>query len=165
MFKAVILFGTILLGIITVYAAEKFEVDTIATSAGELKITFIGHGTLLLNFMNLTIHVDPVGSYADYSTLPKADLILVTHEHGDHLDVQAIEIISTGKTSLILNEKGFAKFNKGQVMKNGDVKTVTEIKIEAVPAYNIKHERRPGMPFHPKGEGNGYVLTFGDKKV
>jgi L-ascorbate metabolism protein UlaG (beta-lactamase superfamily) len=165
MIKSIIFFGIILFGIITVYAAEKFEMDTIPTSAGELKITFIGHGTLMLNFNNLTIHVDPVGSYDDYSTLPKADLILVTHEHGDHLDAQAIETISTEKTRIILNEKGFAKLNKGQVMKNGDMKTIAEIKIEAVPAYNIKHERRPGMPFHPKGDGNGYVLTFGDKKV
>jgi len=165
MFKLIVLIGTILIGIAAVYAAEKFEVDTIPTSAGELKITFIGHGTLMLNFKNLTIHVDPVGGYADYSTLPKADLILVTHEHGDHLDAQAIESISTEKTSLILNEKGFAKLKKGQVMKNGDVKTVAEIKIEAVPAYNIKHERQPGKPFHPKGDGNGYVLTFGDKRI
>lgn len=165
MLKLVILIGTILVGIAAIYAAEKFEVDTFPTSAGELKITFIGHGTLMLNFKNLTIHVDPIGSYVDYSTMPKADLILVTHEHGDHLDAQAIQKISTEKTSLILNQQSFAKIKKGQVMKNGDVKTIAEIKIEAVPAYNIKHERQPGKPFHPKGEGNGYVLTLGDKKV
>jgi L-ascorbate metabolism protein UlaG (beta-lactamase superfamily) len=50
-------------------------------------------------------------------------------------------------------------------MGNGDVKTVTGLKIEAVPAYNIVHERSRGNPFHPKGQGNGYVITFGDKRV
>jgi L-ascorbate metabolism protein UlaG (beta-lactamase superfamily) len=50
-------------------------------------------------------------------------------------------------------------------MKNGDVQTVMGIKIEAVPAYNLVHKRENGQPFHPKGQGNGYVLTFGDKRV
>ena len=50
-------------------------------------------------------------------------------------------------------------------MRNGDVKTIKGIKIEAVPAYNIVHKRDNGEPFHPKGAGNGYVIHFGDKKV
>ena len=50
-------------------------------------------------------------------------------------------------------------------MKNGDTKTVGGLKIEAVPAYNIVHKRDTGQPFHPKDVGNGYIITFGDKKV
>jgi L-ascorbate metabolism protein UlaG (beta-lactamase superfamily) len=50
-------------------------------------------------------------------------------------------------------------------MMNGDVKTVEGLKIEAVPAYNIVHKRDTGQPFHPKGAGNGYIITFGDKRV
>ena len=51
------------------------------------------------------------------------------------------------------------------VMKNGETKTVEGFKIEAVPAYNIKHKRKSGEPFHIKGEGNGYILTLGNKRV
>ena len=151
---------------LAVGAQAGLEQDTIKTSAGDLKITFIGHGTLMFNFANKVIHIDPVGRYADYTKLPKADLILVTHEHGDHLDVWAISRIHTLKTSLVIAEICSDKI-KGAVivMKNGDVKTVQGLKIEAVPAYNIVHMRSEGHPFHPKGDGNGYVITFGDKRV
>lgn len=148
-------------------AHQQFEEDIIPTSQGDLKITFIGHGTLYFTFEGKVIHVDPVGREADYSELPKADLILVTHEHGDHLDAEVIKEISTEKTELVFTQKCMDKVNiqSGMVMKNGEIKTVQGIKIEAVPAYNIQHMRSPGNPFHPKGEGNGYVLTFGDKRV
>ena len=73
--------------------AEKKEEDIIKTKTGDLKITFIGHGTLMFVYKNKVVHVDPYGRLADYSKLPKADLILVTHEHGDHLDTKAIGII------------------------------------------------------------------------
>jgi len=146
-------------------AQEGFEQDTIKTTAGDLKITFIGHGTLMFNFANKTIHIDPVGRYADYTKLPKADLILVTHEHSDHLDAEVIEILRTVNTELVLTEICSEQVKGGIVMKNGDVKTVQGLKIEAVPAYNIVHMRSEGLPFHPKGDGNGYVFTFGDQRV
>lgn len=146
-------------------ANQEFEEDIIQTSQGNLKITFIGHGTLMFTFGEKIIHVDPVSQYADYSQLPKAYMILITHEHGDHLDQKAIETIRTEKTDVVLTEKCAEKVEGGLVMKNGDVKIVQGLKIEAVPAYNLVHMRRSGVPFHPKGEGNGYVITFGDKKV
>lgn len=144
---------------------QAFEEDIIPTSQGELKITFIGHGTLLFAFGGKVIHIDPVRRYADYATLPKADIILVTHEHGDHFDAAAIEAIKKEGTELIFTEKCREKYPSGQTMKNGDVRTVQGIKIEAVPAYNVVHMRSEGFPYHPKGEGNGYILTFADKRV
>lgn len=142
-----------------------FEKDLIRTSAGDLEITFIGHGTLMFSFQGKIIHVDPVGMYADYTKLPKADIILITHEHRDHLDTAALEHIRTEKTILVLTETCAAKVAGGVVMKNGEVKTVDGFRVEAVPAYNIVHMRSPGVPYHPKGVGNGYVVTFEDKRV
>jgi L-ascorbate metabolism protein UlaG (beta-lactamase superfamily) len=146
-------------------AQKEFEVDIIKTSAGDLKITFIGHGTLIFNFGGKVIHVDPYSTLADYSILPKADLILVTHEHRDHLDLKALNMVRTEKTVVVLTETCAKQLQGGIVMMNGDVKTVEGFKIEAVPAYNIVHKRDTGQPFHPKGVGNGYIITFGDKRV
>lgn len=140
-----------------------FEEDIIKTSAGDLKITFIGHGTLMFTFGDKIIHVDPVSREADYSKLPKADLVIITHEHGDHLDPKAIKAIRTEKTKFVLTETCNREVKIGVVMENGDVKTVDGLKIEAAPAYNM--ERPDGRTFHPRGIGNGYVITFGDKRV
>ncbi|MHC4394532.1 MAG: isochorismatase family protein [Planctomycetota bacterium] len=142
-----------------------FEQDIIETGAGDLKITFIGHGTLMFSFNGKTIHVDPISRYADYTRMPKADLILVTHEHGDHLDTKAIRTVRKEATKLVLPRACAEKVSGGIVMKNGDVRTIGGLKIEAVPAYNIVHKRNNGNPFHPRGRGNGYVITFGDKRV
>lgn len=147
------------------FAEQTFEVDTIKTSAGELEITFIGHGTLMFKFNDKIIHIDPVSREADYTMLPKADLVLITHQHGDHLDPDALNIIKKEDTKLILTEICHQEIEQGIVMKNGDTKTIDGFKIEAVPAYNIVHKRKNGNPYHPKGEGNGYVITFGDKRV
>lgn len=141
------------------YAQRKFQEDTIKTAGGDLKIAFIGHGTLMLNYAGKIIYVDPVSMYADYTTLPKADLILVTHEHGDHLDMNAIQAVSKPSTEIINNTSAAAILVNGAVMKNGETKSVLGFKVEAVPAYNFDKS------FHPKGVGNGYVLTFGDTRV
>ena len=146
-------------------AQKEFETDIIKTSTGDLKITFIGHGTLIFNFGGKVIHVDPYSTLADYNILPRADLILVTHEHRDHLDLKALNMVRTEKTGVILTETCAKQLQGGIVMMNGDVKTVEGFKIEAVPAYNIVHKKDNGQPFHPKGVGNGYIITFGDKRV
>ena len=165
MHKAIFLLTFIFWGMISISAQQQFEKDTISTSEENLVISFIGHASLIFNFNNMVIHVDPFSRLADYSSLPKADLILITHEHGDHCDPTAVELIHKENTAIVLTEACTAKISDGIVMKNGDVKTVKGIKIEAVPAYNIVHKRDNGQPFHPKGAGNGYVIHFGDKKI
>ena len=146
-------------------ASMDFEKDIIATSKGNLEVTFIGHGSLMFTFNNIVIQVDPFSKLADYSTFPKANLILITHGHRDHLDPSALEKVRTDRTILILTETCSAKVSGGIVMKNGDVETVGGLIIEAIPAYNLVHMRSEGVPFHPKGIGNGYVITFGDIRV
>ena len=143
----------------------QFEKDVIRTSAGDLEITFLGHGTLLLTFDDKHIHVDPFSKVADYDKLPKADVILITHEHHDHMDPDAMASVRTEKTKVVLTEICAKQVKGGIVMKNGDVRSVDGLTIEAVPAYNIVHKRENGRPFHPQGDGNGYVVTFGDKRV
>ncbi len=142
-----------------------FESDVIQTSAGELEITFLGHGSLMLAFAGQIIHVDPFGQVADYAKLPKADVILVTHEHHDHFDRDALKRVRDEDTAVVLTETCAKQIAGGIVMRNGDVRTVKGITIEAVPAYNVIHKRGNGQPFHPKGVGNGYILTCGDKRV
>ena len=144
---------------------KQYESDLIKTSAGDLKITFLGHGSLLFQFDGKNIYVDPFSRVADYSQLPKADLILLTHEHPDHLDHQALASVRTDKTDLILTAACDRQIDGGMVLQNGDVHTANGILVEAVPAYNLLHKRDNGEPFHPKGVGNGYVLTFGDQRV
>jgi L-ascorbate metabolism protein UlaG (beta-lactamase superfamily) len=150
---------------LSAHAQETFEKDVIKTAAGDLEIFFIGHGSLMMKFGGRTIHVDPFSKLADYSKLPKADLLLITHEHQDHLDLAAIDQVRTKDTKVVLTEKCSEKLSGGTVMKNGEVQTVLGITIEALPAYNLVHKRENGQPFHPKGQGNGYVLTFGDKRI
>lgn len=150
------------------FAQEKFEKDLVKTSSGDLAMTFIGHGTLMFEWNNLVIHIDPVTREADYTKLPDADLILVTHEHGDHLDLTAINHVLTDDCPVIMTQAcldNLEDFKPAVVMKNGNTKTIKGIKIEAIPAYNIEHKRPNGQPYHPKGSGNGYILTFGDTRV
>jgi len=144
---------------------KQFEVDTIPTETGDLKITFIGHGTLLFAYQGKIVHVDPVGQEADYSKLPKADVILVTHEHSDHLDPKAIGMIRQEQTKVLLTQACAGKVPGSMILKNGDIVTVHGLKIEAVPAYNIVHKRPDGQPFHPKGVGNGYIVNFDKTRV
>lgn len=158
--------GFLMVGIAVLGLAQtEFTSDIFQTSEGDLKITFLGHGTLVFQFNGKIIHVDPVGRLADYSTLPKADLILITHEHGDHLDAKAVSLIRKESTDLILTETCAAQIEDGTVLSNGENSSFQGIKVDAVPAYNIKHQRGPGAPFHPKGQGNGYILTFGNKRI
>ena len=146
-------------------ADDRFQNDVIRTSSGDLNITFIGHASLIFSFNNKTVYVDPFSKLADYATLPKADIIVITHEHRDHLDPAAIEKIRTEKTTVVLTGAGAKQLTGGIVMKNNDVQIVEGITIEAVPAYNIVHKRETGEPYHPRGAGNGYIMTFGDKRV
>ena len=146
-------------------ARQKFEKDVVPTAKGDLEITFLGHGSLMMTFGGKTIHIDPYGEVADYASLPKADLVLVTHEHFDHLDPKALQAILKPDTTVVASKFCAGKLPKALIMANGDTRTVLGLPIQAVPAYNIAHKRPDGNPFHPKGSGNGYIVTFGDKRV
>jgi L-ascorbate metabolism protein UlaG (beta-lactamase superfamily) len=146
-------------------ALRKLEEDIFPTPGGELKIFFVGHASLYLTFGGKVVHIDPVEAEGDYARLPKADLILVTHEHYDHLDPEALKTLRRDGTKIVVSLSCAGKVRDALVMNNGDRATVEGFAIEAVPAYNIVHKRPEGNPFHPKGQGNGYVITVGGKRI
>lgn len=146
-------------------AGPGLEKDTIPTSGGDLEVTFVGHGSLFFGFGGKVIHVDPFGKLADYTKLPKADLVLITHAHGDHLDATAVSAIRKPDTRILVAKACAGKVEGATVLGNGETLTLEGVTVEAVPAYNLVHERPDGTPFHPKGEGNGYVITFGRTRV
>ncbi len=141
--------------------------EVFTTKSGkQLVIGLIKHGSLCMSFEGYEIQIDPVASFGkptDYAAMPKADLILVTHEHQDHLDAQTIETLTKEETILYLNERSYNQIQKGEVLKNGDTRTLSEgILLSAVPAYNTTPAH---LQFHPKGVGNGYVLEFDGLRI
>lgn len=144
---------------------NSYQVEYIPSGGGNdpLVITLIKHGSLEFAYKGMSIQVDPVSGYGkntDYAKeFPKADAILITHEHGDHLDKNAITALSSDKTEIILNAKSQQQIGLGRVLANGDFCTLFPVGISvwAVPAYNTTPGREQ---FHPKGNGNGYLLSF-----
>jgi L-ascorbate metabolism protein UlaG (beta-lactamase superfamily) len=164
-FNRAILIIFLSLMFVQAYTQESPEYDKLTTSAGIVEMHFIGHGSLMFKHNGYVIYVDPVRTSGNYDFLPKADLILVTHEHGDHLDTKLIGDLKKEGTLLFCNETSAKSVTWGMAMKAGDRQEINNIIIEAVPAYNIVNEATPGHPFHPKGSGLGYVLTIGGKKI
>ena len=138
--------------------------DTFSTSLGELKITPVKHASVMLEVNGQVWHIDPA-SPADYSALPKADVILITDIHGDHMDPKAIEQIKKASTVIVAPAAVAKTVTEAKVLNNGESTTVGGIKIEAVPMYNLKRGPAPGKLFHDKGRGNGYVLNIGGKRI
>lgn len=149
----------------TTPAAPPPPRDTIATAHGPLEMTFIGHGSLMFTWQGHVIHVDPWSRLGDYVALPKADLVLITHAHYDHLDPAALALVRRPTTTVVAAPDCAGKIEGAVILPNGATHTAAGVHITAVPAYNLVHRRDDGRPYHPKGEGNGYLLTFGDVTV
>ena len=148
----------------TFASANNFVTETFTTRNGEkLAITFIKHASLMIEYKGHIIQVDPISEYADYSTFPKADIILITHEHGDHLDKKAIKTAEKPGTLIIANKNSREIIGKGTAMSNGENYSPTNyLTIEAVPAYNTTPGREK---FHPRNRDNGYILTLGGTHI
>ena len=146
----------------TIAAAGEFQTDTFQTKGGKtITITAIKHASLRIQYDGVEIQVDPVAKYppaTDYSKFPKADVILVTHEHFDHFDRDAIEVLQKDGTQIIANPSVQKMLGFGTAMTNGESRAIAQgISLAAVPAYNTTVGR---TQFHPKGRDNGYVLTM-----
>jgi L-ascorbate metabolism protein UlaG (beta-lactamase superfamily)/rhodanese-related sulfurtransferase len=152
-------------------STQKLEWDAFATKNGKtLKIYSLIHASLRFIYADKEIQIDPVGKMGDritdYAQMPKANWIVVTHEHGDHLDKAAIETLSDANTRIITNQRCVDILGKGIMMKNGDKRDESlgdeQFTLEAVPAYNITEGRQQ---FHPKGRDNGFILTLDGLRI
>ena len=160
---------TILLGCLTAAgcnAAQK--VDEFTTKSGKkVTITCIKHASIEINYDGTEIQIDPVGAgvrpITDYNQFPKANIILITHEHKDHFEREAIACVRTPATTIYSNTAVYNMFRNSLPLKNGDSVTYRQdITIKAVPAYNYTEDH---TQFHPKGRDNGYILSLDGLRI
>jgi L-ascorbate metabolism protein UlaG (beta-lactamase superfamily) len=151
--------GLLLAGVVLFAQAER-PVENFETRAGTVKITIVRHASMLIEAGGKAIHVDP-WSPGNFDGLPKADLILITDIHPDHLDQKAIDQVKKDGTEFIAPEAVAKTVTQAKVLANGDSTTWDKWKIEAIPMYNLKRGPSAGALYHDKGRGNGYLLTYG----
>ena len=144
-----------------------FGQDLIPTSNGDIKVTPILHGTLVLEYEGKTIYVDPYGGASLFSGQKSPDIVLITDIHGDHHNQETLDGLDL-KNAIIVAPKAVAeKLPSGssksiQIINNGDTETISGITISAIPMYNLPETDDSR---HPKGRGNGYIVQLGNKKV
>lgn len=151
--------------LISVILGTMFQQDVIKTNGGEdLTIGFLGHASIVFIANGKVIYVDPVGMFADYTTAPKADVILITHHHDDHLDSSLIDKLCKDDTQIIGNVESVNNLGKGYGLRNEETCKVGDyLDIEAVAAYNTTPEH---AAFHPSGgRDNGYILTIDGTRI
>jgi L-ascorbate metabolism protein UlaG (beta-lactamase superfamily) len=134
--------------------------DRISTPAGAVEITPIEHASFTLGAGNKLIYIDPSPAQL-FQNKSKADLILITDIHGDHMDPAAVKELSRPDTEVIAPAAVAKTIHSAKVIKNGEKTTWGNWRIEAVPMYNLKRGPAPGQLYHTKGRGNGYVLSYG----
>jgi L-ascorbate metabolism protein UlaG (beta-lactamase superfamily) len=139
-------------------------VDVEPTRGGPLTIRPLTHASVLLQWHGQSIYVDPSGNYP-WASLPKADLIFITHEHPDHSSPETVAKIRQRSTVIVANPGAARQFPGAGVMRNGGRRNYLGIGVHAVPAYNIVRKAPNGQFYHPKGRDNGYILTFAEKRV
>ena len=161
------LFSFLILMIPVVAEAQRPAADKIETSKGPLSIQPLNHATMALTWDGKTIYTDPNGGAKTFEGVAVPNLILITDIHGDHFNPETLEAINTSKATLIVPQAVAAKLpdalkSKAVVLANGETKTVQGISVTGVPMYNLPESEGSR---HPKGRGNGYVVTFGNKNV
>ena len=122
----------------------------------------VQHASFVIESENVNIFVDPVGSLTTWKKFPKPEIILITHAHGDHCDKKLVAAIADDSTRILGAAVAIDVIGKGEIVKNGESVKIGDINIEVIPAYNTTESK---LKFHPKGVGNGYVLSMGGKRI
>lgn len=122
----------------------------------------IKHATFVIKTKSATIYVDPVGDMEAFNKFPQPDIILLTDIHRDHLAPKLIQSLKQQGTTVVGPQAVVEKLSDGEILRNGEKKTIKGINIEAIPMYNLTAGREK---FHPKGRGNGYILTWNNKRI
>ncbi len=157
-----------MVGLATAYGQGNYETDVFNTKSGKtVKFYALMHASIRIEYDGREIEVDPCAKLrdrtVDYSVMPKADYLFVTHEHGDHYDPQTIKLLTAERTQLIMNQRSTEMYGSGKAMKNGDkMQVADDITVEAVPAYNTTEGRQQ---YHPKDRDNGYILTIDGLRI
>jgi len=126
-------------------------------------LRWLGHAGFQVEDEGLVIYLDP---YLLPEKPEKADIILVTHGHFDHCDVEKINLLLKNDTTIVAPPSCASKLGGDVVeVKPGDSLNVRGVPVEAVDAYNVDKFASPGKPYHPRGEGVGYILTLGGVRV
>jgi L-ascorbate metabolism protein UlaG (beta-lactamase superfamily) len=146
----------------TIMLAEG-STQTFATSAGPVLITPLNHASTRIEAGGKVIYLDPAKP-VDFSKAPKADLILITDIHGDHMDPGSVAAVSKAGAEIISSAAVEKTVTAAKPLANGESTSWNGWTIEAIPAYNLTRGPEPGKLFHDKGRGNGYVLTYGGKR-
>jgi L-ascorbate metabolism protein UlaG (beta-lactamase superfamily) len=141
--------------------------DVFDSPHGAVTIHPVSHASFVMETPAGVVYADPVGDPALYVDLPKPDLILITHEHGDHYNAETLAALVQDGTVLVTNPAVHQMLPetlkaRASMLANGESRTEIGIGIEAVPAYNTTEDRKK---FHPQGRDNGYVLNLGDDRV
>lgn len=144
-------------------AGAQPSADEFKASGGTIRITPIRHASLLIQAGGQNVYVDP--AQGNFDGLPKADIILLTDIHFDHFVPDLVAKLRKPET-IVAGPEAVAQKLKGiEILRNGESKTFGAWKVEAVPAYNIKRGPSPGQFYHEKGRGNGYIITWSDKRI
>ncbi|HEV7275956.1 MAG TPA: MBL fold metallo-hydrolase [Devosiaceae bacterium] len=141
--------------------------DSYPTDNGEITVHPVSHASLVMTVPNMVIYVDPVGGADAYDGFDTPDLVLITHEHGDHYEAETLSAIVGDDTRLITNPAVFDMLpedlkSKAEALANGESTTIDDLTIDAIPAYNTTEDR---LQYHPEGRDNGYVLGIDGKRV
>lgn len=145
----------------------QVQSDVIATNKGEIKISPVTHGSLVLEFDDKTVYIDPYGGAEGFKDKSKPDLVLVTDIHGDHLDLNTLKALEIGDADFMVPQAVKDMMNdlnpkKIITLKNGDKTTWGNLTVEALPMYNLPESSDSR---HVKGRGNGYIITYGNKRI
>ncbi|MCF6352706.1 MAG: MBL fold metallo-hydrolase [Cyclobacteriaceae bacterium] len=163
--KTLLLFTISYLISLSSLGQKIFGKDTLKASSGDVAITFIGHGSLLLQWGEQNIYIDPSSRQADLYQLPKADMLLVTHHHNDHCDLAALKALTNNGTKTFMSEIAHEKWNKGMILYPEQQLSIDGVGITVLPAYNLVNKNEEGEFYHKEGQCNSYILTLGDLRI